>query len=568
MQLHKVIGKFVLCCRLISILLWIYVEVSVSHAGTKQIVTESEIALINGKIFQRNGAFLQALLIKGNKIIATGSNEDISPRLSPTTQVIDLKGATVIPGLIDSHIHAVRAGLTFGSEVNWIGVKTLNEALSLIKSKASTTPKHQWITVAGGWSETQFEEARRPSRQELDAVAMGHPVYIQHFYDAILLSSSGVDELLHSGKNKPLKAGELISRLRSDENQPPESGWLAGNSRTISGLYDLLPQPTRKQKEVGTIEFFRELNSLGVTGVLDPGGYNLPLSAYEFVKKLNRNNKLTLKIRYSVCAPRDSFELGDFKAFVKTFNKSEESPKLRFNGLGENVTWGMYNNEHPSLQQKESLKETLIWAAQQGLTVTLHWNNNDSAPHLLDVLEQVNQAQPITNLRWSVAHLTDASSDNLSRMQAIGVGWLTQNNFYYQGENFIKKRGLEASQAIPRINTALNLGINVGAGTDAHRVMSYNPFVALEWFLDGYTAGKLQMGTQSERPSREQAIQMYTTNSAWFSFEENTRGRLEPGYFADLVVLDKDYFTIPTGQISTIKPLLTFVDGELVYKHF
>ena len=524
-----------------------------------------EIALINGKITQPDFSFAQAILVKDNFINAVGTDQEIRSKVSKNAKIIDLEGATVIPGLIDSHIHAVRAGLTFDSEVSWIGVKTLPQALSRIKSKALSTPKSEWIIVAGGWSETQFQEQRKPTQAEIDRVAGGHPVYIQHFYDAILLSTTGIRALLSGAHSDSAKTRDLLSRLSAEDLQELNTGWLSGSSRAISDVYNLLPRPTRLQERQGTLHFFSELNSLGITGVMDPGGYNLPLSAYNTIEELDTKHQLTLRVRYSICAPQEDAELEDFKRIVITQQKKSESGFYKFNGLGENVVWSMYNNEHPTDHDKERLRNTLLWAAQQSLNVTLHWNNNDSFHHLLEVLESVNQVQPITQLRWSVAHVSDVTPQNLARMQALGVGWHVQNNFYYQGETFIQKRGLNASASIPRVQTAFQLGVRVSAGTDAHRVMSYNPFAALQWFLDGRTVAGFQMGSAQERPSREEALAMYTTYSAFDSFEENTRGQLAKGFLADLVVLDKDYFTVPIDQIGDLRSKLTIVDGVVVY---
>ena len=566
-------------CEVIKLALFItltYSSHSFSAPSSRTSPQPQEIALINAKIYRSENNFAEALLIRGSKVVEIGQDNEILSKISDHTKIVNLKGKTVIPGLIDSHIHAVRAGLSFEKEVNWIGVKKLSTALELIKEKALTSPKNQWIVVAGGWTETQFEEQRVPTQEELDQVALGHPVYIQHFYDSLLLSTKGVKMLVQNNKirSSKLSSLELLSRLssssersneRSSERSIEQQGWLFGNSRNISDVYDLLPQPSKAQSLRGTLNFFTELNRYGVTGVLDPGGYNLPFSSYESTRALAENNKLTLKIRYSVCAPRKNHELNDLKELTQAIRNKNNPDYFKFNGIGENVTWNMYNNEQPTPEDKQQLKQTLIWAAQEAIPVTLHWNNNASVYHLLDVLEGVNVVRPITKLRWTIAHLSDASEATLTRMNTLGVGWLIQDNLYYLGEKFILSKRVDPQTAIPKIQTALRLGIKVASGTDAHRVNSYNPFVALQWFLDGKTAAGLQMGQQIERPTREQALLMYTQNSAWFSFEESTRGVIEKGYSADLAVLDKDYFTIPTEQVSTIKSLLTIVNGTIVY---
>jgi predicted amidohydrolase YtcJ len=185
--------------------------------------------------------------------------------------------------------------------------------------------------------------------------------------------------------------------------------------------------------------------------------------------------------------------------------------------------------------------------------------------HLLDVLERVNRETPIAPLRWSIAHLNDATPENLRRMKALGVGWLMQNAMFFNGEAFLKARGSEAMRLTPPIMTALKLGIPIGGGTDAHRVMSYNPFVSLQWMVDGRTVGGTLTRDEEQLPTREEALQFYTLGSAWFTFDDDTRGSLKTGKLADLAVLTKDYLIAPTSEIGRIESLLTMVGGRIVY---
>jgi predicted amidohydrolase YtcJ len=240
-------------------------------------------------------------------------------------------------------------------------------------------------------------------------------------------------------------------------------------------------------------------------------------------------------------------------------------PWLRFNGIGENVTWGMYNNETPSEAQKEQLYRVLRWAAGRRLTATFHWQNERSVHHLLEVLERINAETPFAELRWSIAHLNDASLDSLRRMQAMKIGWLMQNAFYFRGEAFLGQRGLELARVSPPIVSALDMGLRVGGGTDAHRVMWFSPFVSLQWMLDGKTIGGTAMRAPEQLPSRMQALRLYTEGSAWFAFEDTRRGSLTPGKLADLAVLSKDYLTVPVEEIGSITSLLTMVGGRVVH---
>jgi len=414
--------------------------------------------------------------------------------------------------------------------------------------------------VAGGWSERQFAEDRRPTQAEVVAAAPEHHVYIQQLYSRVLLDPGGADALGIADDE------ELAARLtteRDDAGQP--TGWLSGDNRTISNLFNRLPRPTFAEKVEGTRAFFRALNAVGLTGVLDPGGYNLSVPDYQPLFALWRERGLSLRVRYSLCAPRRGHELEDFKELTQVLPMGFGDQWLRFNGIGENVTWGMYNNDTPTDAQKEQLAGVLRWAASRRLTATFHWPNDRAVHHLLDVLERINAETPVSPLRWSIAHLYDASPASLHRMKTMGMGWLIQNAFYFRGEAFLGQRGAEAARLVPPIVSALRLGLPVGAGTDAHRVMWPSPFVSLQWMLDGKTVSGIAMRAPSELPSRIEALRLYTQGSAWFSFEEYERGALEVGQLADLAVLSRDYITVPVSEIGGTVSLLTMVGGRIVY---
>ena len=225
----------------------------------------------------------------------------------------------------------------------------------------------------------------------------------------------------------------------------------------------------------------------------------------------------------------------------------------------------MYNNDAPTEEQKNQFYAAAKWAAERGMTLTQHWNNDASVPHLLEVFEHVNREIPIAPLRWSIAHLNDGSDASLARMKALGVGWLVQNAMYFEGERFIAERGAPAASRAPPVMSAVRIGVNTGAGTDAHRVMSYNPFVALQWLLDGRTVDGAPLRWQEEIPSRQEALRLYTSGSAWFDHSERRRGSLEAGKLADLAVLSKDYLKVPVAEIGSIESLLTMVGGNIVY---
>ena len=545
----------------IAVFLFALVGIEAGYAQT--LATAPDIILFNGKIVVHDGPPAQALAVRNGSIAAIGDSSSIRALANASTRVIDLGGRTVIPGLIDSHIHAIRAGLSYTTEVHWFGVRTLQEALDRIRAAAKTAPKGSWLVVAGGWTDRQFREGRRPTQAEIAAAAPDHHVYIQLLYTHVLLGPGGADALGISDKAGNAEWSERLA-IERDKNGKP-TGWLAGDNRAISDLFNLLPLPTAKQKLAGTRAFFRALNAMGITGVSDPGGYNLEIYDYQPLFQLWREHGLTLRVRYSLSAPRRDRELEDFKALTQMRSLGFGDDWLRFNGIGENVTWGLYNNDNPSDAQKEQLYEVLRWAVSRDMTATFHWHNDRAVHHLLDVLARVNAETPIAKLRWSIAHLNDASPETLKRLKTMGMGWLVQNAFYFRGEAFLGQRGADDARLVPPLVSALRLKLPVGGGTDAHRVMAPNPFVSLQWMLDGKTISGVAMRAPEERPTRLEALRLYTQGSAWFTFEENTRGALAVGQLADLAVLSRDYLSVPIEQIGGTVSLLTMVGGHIVY---
>ena len=337
-------------------------------------------------------------------------------------------------------------------------------------------------------------------------------------------------------------------KFERDANGNPTGAIENGGGFDVAiALFDKLPHPTFEEQVAGTKKFFREMNRLGVTGVGDPGGNNLNPENYQPVFKVWRQHQLTVRIAYSLCGPTPGKEFEELKSLTQMLPQGFGDDMLKFNGIGERVTWGMNNNDHPTADDQEKFYEILRWAAQRGMAVTMHWPNDASADALLSIYERVNAEFPIADLRWSVAHLTGASPEHLRRMKAMNVGWTIQRPSAASVEN------------------AKELDVTMGLGTDAHRVASYNPFTTLRWLLvDSKNAGGAPRGPE-RTPTREDALRAYTIGSAWFSFDENKRGSLEPGKLADLAVLSKDYMTVPLDQIESIESLLTMVGGRVVY---
>ena len=238
---------------------------------------------------------------------------------------------------------------------------------------------------------------------------------------------------------------------------------------------------------------------------------------------------------------------------------------LHFNGPGEILIWADWTDGDITPDGKAKLAELLRWAASKHYTIQLHWNPDRTVHDLLDVIEDINKDFPVRDLRWAVLHLYNASEDSLKRMKSLGLVWGVQDGLYFGGERLQREVGVDQAKLMPRIATAMKLGLVVGGGTDAHRVSSYNPFVSLQWYLDGTTIGGTQTRAPEEAPSRRQALEMYTRNSAYMANDDDKRGTLEPGKFADLAVLSEDYLTAPVKEIGKIRSLMTMVGGKVVY---
>jgi predicted amidohydrolase YtcJ len=528
-------------------------------AATPLWAQDADTVLLNGKILTGDAPFSteQALAVRDGRIAALGTTAQIRQMAGTKTRVVDLGGRTVIPGLIDSHLHAIRAASFYATETNWAGVPTLAEALARIRRSAAAKKPGEWVIVGGGWRPEQFTEKRLPTQAELTEAAGDHPAYVQMLYAWALLNQRGLTAL-GIRSDADLTGG---GKLERDASGTP-TGAITGG---IIPLFDRLPRPTLEQQVEGTRQFFRELNRLALTGVSDPCGNNVTPDTYTAINKVWRSRQLTVRVAYTICGFNPGHEFEEYQKYLGLMPMGFGDDMMHFNGIGEQIIWAINNNEKPNPADLERFYEVAKWAAGRGYSLTFHCGTDAAAGPVLDVFERIHREIPITGLRWSLAHMNNASPASLRRMKALGMGWTMQDAMYFGGDENARRLGTDAVRRMPPVETARAIGVPVGAGTDAHRVAPYSPFTALQWALDGRTvSGKATRGPE-ETPSRADALRAYTKGSAWFSHDDDTRGSLEVGKLADLAVLTKDYMTVPVDQVSGIESLLTMVGGKIVY---
>jgi predicted amidohydrolase YtcJ len=515
-------------------------------------------------------SFVQAVAIADGKIAAAGSDQEIQRQRGPATKVIDARGRTVIPGLNDSHMHPIRGGLTYNLELRWDGVPSLADAMRMLKDQAQRTPPPQWVRVVGGWTEFQFAERRMPTLDEINAVAPDTPVFVLHLYDRALLNGAALRAVGY-GKDAPdFPAGEV----QRDKNGNPTGLLLAKPNANI--LYSTLakgPKLSREDQVNSSRLFMRELNRFGITSVIDAGGgfQNYP-DDYGVIDELHRNGELTVRFAYNLFTQHPKGELADFQKWTKMTKPGEGDDFYRVNGAGEMLVFSAADFEDilqprpemPPVMEGE-LKAVIRHLVENRWPFRLHSTYDETIARALNVFEEVSREIPFDGLHWFFDHCETVSDRNLERIKALGGGIAVQNRMAFQGEYFVDRYGAKQAERTPPIWRMHELGIPVGAGTDATRVSSYNPYLSLYWLVTGKTVGGLQLYPEKNRFDRNEALRLYTMGSAWFSSEENRKGALAPGQLADLSVLSADYFSIPEEEIKRLESVLTIVGGKIVY---
>lgn len=516
------------------------------------------------------GSQAAAFAVRGESIVAVGDAAEMLRLRDEKTLVIDASGRRVIPGLNDSHIHAVRGGVLFHLELRWDGVDSLARGLEMIREQAMRTPKDQWVRVMGGWSPYQFREKRMPTVAELNAAAPDTPVLVLYGYSEVFLNRAGVAALQLTSASPAAQLGRV--------DFVDGGAIVAGGSPAVYAAIGPLPTLSDPADKFNSTQYFlRELSRFGLTSVVDVGATGIAFpNDYAPLTTLAARPKFPVRFSNFVFAAKRGTEVESFAKWTREEQLEVNLAASRLHGIvlqgaGEILAWDaadyenfLYDRPELSEQTLEELAEVTRVIAKGPWPIRIHATYDESISHILDVFERVFDETGYRS-RWAIDHAETISEKNIARIKAMNGGIAVQDRMAFAGEFFAERYGAAAAAAAQPLRQIVAAGIPMGAGTDATRVASYNPWPSLFWMVTGRTVGGTQILSPDNLISREEALRLYTVGSAWFSGEEGVKGRIAPGHYADFAILSADYLAVPEDRIPRIESVLTVTGGDIVY---
>ena len=525
------------------------------------------MVLLNGQILtaDRDFSVHQALAIRDGRVLAVGSDDEIARYVGTQTQVMDLDEKTVIPGLIDNHVHIVRGSRQWHRDVRLTGVHSRAEARRRIAERAKRLGKGEWVVVMGGFTPQQFDDDRSPfTRQELDEIAPDNPVFMQLLFGSGFANTRAF-RAIDIQEDTEIAWLEIANDIDLDDEERP-TGVVRGAAMRRMLARIAAPNPDEaRERALGLVG---DLHAMGLTSVIDAAGSGLTLDFYDAFESLDEEGRLTLRI-FSLYSP-PAYESGQEGALTAELQKLAFFQDSRFFqriGVGERL----YNPIHDSMLQpaaasavhRQAFARLARQVAAQGRSLQQHATHPASMRQHLDAYEEINRTYPLQDMRWAFHHADGIDKDVIERARALGMGVASHSRRLISGNSFTHPLPMLAF-GNPPLRTLQDSGITWGLGTDTMVVNQSNPFYTLWWAVSGRAMNGDQL--TDETVTREEALVAHTRSNAWLAFREQDLGSLEPGKLADLLVLDRDYLGVPEKEIRAIRPLITMVGGEIVYR--
>ncbi|MDQ6618855.1 MAG: amidohydrolase [Pseudomonadota bacterium] len=531
----------------------------------------ADVVLRNGKILtvDKDFSIRQAIAIARDRIVAIGSDSDVAPRIGTSTRVVDLGGRTVIPGLIDAHLHSAGGG----PGLDLAGARSIADLLQSVERAAGLAHDDELIVSNNDWHEAQLREKRLPHRTELDRVAPNHAVVLVRGGHEYILNSRALARWNITADTRSPAGGEIGRDAAGGLN-----GELVDNARN---LITLPPPPKLVPEEI--VAQMTRLNSVGITSIRIPGAFKLindPITPYRFFQQLRGEGKLTLRVNY-LMRIYDYSSPERMRSLIEGWKVSpdEGDEWLRIGGMKTLVDGGFEgghmrepyaepygrNGTYKGIEvvPPERYGAIVRELNRLGWRVATHAVGDAAIDEVLDAYEAADRDRSIKGKMWVVEHAFIARPDHYPRMRALGLAISAQDHLYLAAPSMKAYWGAQRAHNVTPMATFLREGFLVAAGTDSP-VIPYSPFWALYHFVTRDTISDGVYGPH-ERISREDALRTYTINNARLTFEQDIKGSLEVGKLADLVILSEDYLSGPEKQIEGLRALATMVGGRFVY---
>ncbi|MBT5030990.1 MAG: amidohydrolase [Proteobacteria bacterium] len=554
-----------------TIAVLIFASLVACTESPEPIVTEQGVSadwiLTNGQILTVDEEFsvMQAMAITEGRIVATGSDEDINALVGADTQRTDLAGQTVVPGLIDNHMHYVRASKQWYRQVRWDGVTSRAQALEMLAQRASELPEGEWVVVIGGWIYAQFQDnSELFTAEELGAAVPDTPVYIQEAYARGFVNTAALEAAGITTESEISGRGSIVK-----DNAGNLTGELVGAAMNLARA--VIPEVADDVWDASLQASIQSMHKMGLTSVYDVGGNTVTPEFYQAVGRASDNNELSMRVFYSLNGQNSNNDTAeDIIAEMKSHTPDLDGLRFAQFGYGEQVYAPMRAGParpgaapwELSVEDLEKYRTIVTAAVENGWQLHEHSHVEEKIQTVLSVYEELSKTQAIADLRLTIAHANGISAESIERARDLGMVFALHSTSRNMTPEAAQRSG-EAGTHIPPIKTIHELGAIWGLGSDSTTVASPNPFHALGWVVSGRSASGTR--TFNENVSREAALAAHTRTNAYILFREHHLGSLEPGKLADFAVLNRDYLTVPEEEIENLYSVMTVVGGEVVY---